>query len=146
ATEMSTYIVRQGDFLAQIAKDHGFHDPLTIWNAPENARLRQLRSDPNVLNPGDEIFIPDKQDKQLAVASGQRTTFQVGAGPRKLRIRVRNIDNDPLVGAICKLVVDGDAVVNGLKSPDALIERDMPPLNPNGPRPLQGRLDLLDPQ
>lgn len=141
----SRYIVRQGDFLAQIAKDHGFHDAMTIWNAPENARLRQDRRDPNVLTPGDEVFIPDKVDKTSSVASGRRTTFQLGAASTKLRIRVRTIDNEPLVGAICKLVVDGDAVVDGTKSPDGLIERAMPPLNPKGPRPLQGRLDLLDP-
>jgi putative peptidoglycan binding protein len=137
-------LVRQGDFLAQIAKDHGFHDPATIWNAPENAQLRQDRPDPNVLLPDDEIFIPDKIDKAVAVASGKRTTFQVGAPGTRLRLRVRSPDGLPLVGAICKVVVAQDAEVTGTND-QGVVDRAMPPLEPNVPRPIAGRLDILDP-
>lgn len=32
----------------------------TIWNAPQNAALRQRRKDPKLIQPGDQIFVPSK--------------------------------------------------------------------------------------
>ena len=51
---MSTrYVVKQGDYLAKIARAHGYTDYNALWNAPENQGLRAKRKSPNVLYPGD---------------------------------------------------------------------------------------------
>ena len=40
---MPEHIVRQGEHLARIARQHGFSDYQTIWDHPENAQLKQKR-------------------------------------------------------------------------------------------------------
>ena len=51
---MPQYTVRQGDSIASIAFDHGFRWE-TIWQHPNNAGIRELRENPYVLHPGDEL-------------------------------------------------------------------------------------------
>ncbi len=60
---MQPYVIKQGDFLAQLAYKFGF-DADAVWNDPKNADLRQLRSDPNILLPADVLYIPDQVDKK----------------------------------------------------------------------------------
>jgi len=40
---MPDYTVKQGDYLAKIAKNHGFSDYKTIWAHPQNAELKSKR-------------------------------------------------------------------------------------------------------
>ncbi|MFT3767392.1 MAG: hypothetical protein QM820_18220 [Minicystis sp.] len=46
---MKAYVVRQGDYLKQLAHALGF-DADAVWNDPKNAELSQRR-DPNLLHP-----------------------------------------------------------------------------------------------
>jgi hypothetical protein len=52
--------VKQGEHLFRIAYQYGFRNPFTIWNDPDNSDLRDLRSNPNVLFPGDQLATPDR--------------------------------------------------------------------------------------
>jgi len=74
---MSIHTVTQGDCLSSIAKLYGFFDYLTIWNRPENADLKRRRPDPNILVPGDRLFIPDKTQKVELGATDNRHVFVV---------------------------------------------------------------------
>ena len=56
---MPDYPVKQGDSLASIAFDHGLFWQ-SVWNHPNNARLKQQRGSPNILKPGDVVFVPDE--------------------------------------------------------------------------------------
>ena len=51
------YDVKSGDWLAKIAQDHGTTVG-AIWNHPDNAAHRTKRGSPDVLYPGDVLFIP----------------------------------------------------------------------------------------
>lgn len=56
---MSTdHTVRQGECINSLAERYGFF-PDTLWDAAENKDLRDLREDPNILQPGDVVYIPD---------------------------------------------------------------------------------------
>jgi len=68
-----THTVVQGDCIDKIAYEYGF-SPETIWNHPDNAKLRELR-DPNVLLPGDVVVIPDLRQKTVGSPTGQRNRF-----------------------------------------------------------------------
>jgi|HubBroStandDraft_2_1064218.scaffolds.fasta_scaffold91262_2 hypothetical protein len=55
---MQPYVIRKGDHLASLAYQFGF-DADTVWNDDSNSDLRQNRPDPNILNPGEVLYIPD---------------------------------------------------------------------------------------
>ena len=65
---MPTYTVVQGDCLASIAASHRFADWRTIYDHPKNAQFKKKRSNPNIIQPGDELFIPEKEAKQQTYA------------------------------------------------------------------------------
>jgi hypothetical protein len=91
------YTVRQGDYLAKIAHDHGFSKWQTIYNHPDNRAFRQKRPDPNVIFPGDQLIIPDKPRRYAAVANERERTFQVHRVGVDLRLVVKNgINDDPV--------------------------------------------------
>ncbi|MEM8577875.1 MAG: LysM peptidoglycan-binding domain-containing protein [Pseudomonadota bacterium] len=52
------HTVRRGDTLGKIAKKYGHASWKTIYDAPENAKFRKNRPDPNAIQPGDKITIP----------------------------------------------------------------------------------------
>ena len=54
---MQPYVVRQGDYLAQIAHRRGFSAE-EVWNHPLNAELRERRGSHDILHPGDILQVP----------------------------------------------------------------------------------------
>lgn len=68
------YIVRQGDFLARLADRYGF-DAEAVWSDDRNRALRELRADPDVLCPGDVLWIPEESEERLPLSLGQPNTF-----------------------------------------------------------------------
>ncbi len=101
------YTVEQGDHLSKIAKDNGFTDYTVIWDRPENADLKKLRKNPNVLLPGDSIYIPDMEQKQETGPTDKRHTFTVDKKTLKLRLVLEDIYEKPIAGASCALLVNG---------------------------------------
>ena len=68
------YTVRQGDYLSKISSENGFFDHTIIWNHPNNAELKEKRQNPSVLYPGDQLFIPDKNERFVRAPRTRRTT------------------------------------------------------------------------
>ena len=58
------YTVKQGDHLSSIANAFKFSTYQTIWDHPHNAALKAQRVNPNVLYPGDVLYIPDKDTNE----------------------------------------------------------------------------------
>jgi N-acetylmuramoyl-L-alanine amidase len=81
-----THIVQEGEHLSSIAKRFGFRNFETIWEHPNNAELRQLREDAHVLNPGDALFIPDRELKKEQRPTGKAHIFQIDESPLFLRL------------------------------------------------------------
>jgi hypothetical protein len=101
------HTVEQGDDLPGIAREYGFNDYQTIWNAPDNADLKQQRQNPNVLQPGDRVYIPDKKTNGKSVAVGAKHAFKLsGKGP-KLRLALVGPDGKPFAKQQVTLNVDG---------------------------------------
>lgn len=105
---MGSYTIKQGDHLAKVAKQFGFRHYETIWNAGENAKLREQRPDPNVLYPGDVLFIPEKKDRDEFRPTAKQHRFRVKISKIKLRIVVRDFDNLPLANTGCRLEIEGE--------------------------------------
>jgi len=107
-TIMAEYhTVEQGEYLGVIAKEYGFASYSTIWEHDNNAALRDLRKNPNILLPGDQVFIPDKQSKQAEIKTGKQTRFKVRQDKMLLRLVLEEVFGEPLANATCQVTVDG---------------------------------------
>ncbi len=107
---MSSYhTVEQGEYLALIARNNGFANSAIIWNHENNADLKALRENPNILLPGDQVFIPDKQTKQADLQGGRSTKFQVQVDKLLLRLKLAEQFGEPLANAKCVVRVDGNS-------------------------------------
>src|SRR5690348_9818041 len=120
---MSSYRVQQGDCLSNIAKRHGF-DWKTVWDHPQNERLREKRKDPNVLFPGDTIYIPDREVRWEQAKTTARHVFVVK--PPKANVRLRILEQGkPIAGAPFTLLVDGVEIKSGTTDGDGKLEAEV---------------------
>src|SRR5262250_3139096 len=100
------YIVQQGDYLSKIAKEHGFSDYRTIWNHPNNAGIKSKRKNPNVLFPGDHLFIPDRELGEESRSTDQRHRFKKRGPTLKLRLVLEDIYEKPIANAQCLIILE----------------------------------------
>jgi putative peptidoglycan binding protein/LysM domain-containing protein len=119
------YTVKQGDYLSKIAKQNGFPDFHTIWDHPNNAQLKQTRENPNVLFVGDQLFIPDKEQKQESGSTDKRHTFVVKRQTLKLRLVLEDIYEKPIANAQCALLVE-DKVFHLTADGKGKVEHEIP--------------------
>src|SRR2546423_13153193 len=119
------YNVKQGDCVSSIASDHGFF-PDTIWNHADNAELKRKRKDPNVLMTGDVLTIPDKEIKEASKPTEQEHKFRKKGVPEKLRLVIRNEDDQPRANLKYTLIIDG-ASFQGVTGGDGSIQQNIPP-------------------
>ena len=82
------HIVEEGEHLSGIASRFGFSSFLTIWDHAENAELKKLRKNPNVLFAGDRLFIPDRETKEEERPTDKKHSFVAARGELKLRVKV----------------------------------------------------------
>ena len=104
---MTPYIVRPGDYLAKLAFVVGF-DADEVWNDPKNADLKALRPDPNILAPGDILYVPEKkQEEGLPIQKG--TDNDYSAPVPKVEVVLVFMSNDqPLANEPCEVLgLDG---------------------------------------
>ncbi|MHB9060825.1 MAG: peptidoglycan-binding protein [Desulfobacteria bacterium] len=101
------YEVQAGECLNVIADRFGFF-PKTLWDHPKNAALKSGRKDPNVLLPGDRVFIPEKALREESAATGQRQRFRRKGVPSKMKIRLQRCGTaEPYANKRYVLNVDG---------------------------------------
>jgi putative peptidoglycan binding protein len=123
---MSTnHTVAQGEHLTGIAEKYGFRDFRTIWDHPDNAKLKGERVNPHVLHPGDTLVIPEKMKKNLSGATDKEHRFRVTSKPLMLRIALKDFDNEPIANMPCVLTVAG-TTYNLTSAADGIIETRIP--------------------
>ena len=121
---MAKHIVKQGQCLENISLEKGFFWQ-TLWNHSENAQLKRIREDPNVLLPGDEIFIPDKRKKTETVATDQRHRFRRKGVPSEFCVVVKH-HRKLITDSPYRLDVDG-SLFTGRTNQQGKIKIRIPP-------------------
>jgi hypothetical protein len=118
--------VVQGEYLFGIAKKYGFPDWKKIWDHGQNAELKELRKNPNVLFPGDEVFIPDPELREEDRPTDNLHTFVAPAEKLMLRVVLTRVYGEPYKGAPCVLIANADRkelTADG----DGMIEQEIKP-------------------
>ncbi len=118
------HTVKQGECLSSIAVKYG-HLPDKIWDDSKHAKLKEKRKDPNVLYPGDVIFVPDKVEKEESGGTKQRHRFRKKGVPAKLRLQLMD-DDEPRANENYILEIDGNQNL-GTTDGDGKLEHKIPP-------------------
>src|SRR5687767_2674498 len=118
------YEVQQGECMNSISQAHGFFWK-TLWNHPENAELKQARKDPDVLQPGDRVHIPEFTQREESCATEKLHKFRKKGTPAKLRMQIL-VGDKPRANEKYKLIIDGKEE-KGTLDGDGKLEAWIPP-------------------
>jgi N-acetylmuramoyl-L-alanine amidase len=122
---MPNHVVKQGECLWRIATQYGFRDYRTIYNDPKNAALRKKRPNPNLLFPGDVVFVPDKLSKREPSETTMLHRFELVGPSRVLRIVVEDLDGKKMTATPYEIQIEGK-LETGVTGADGLIEKAIP--------------------
>lgn len=100
--------VKQGECIASIAFEHGFH-PDTLWDHADNASLRSQRDSGYVLLEGDLVHVPDLRLREVQAATGRVHRFRRRGVPEKLKIQLLDVDR-PRANLAYVLEMDGKRI------------------------------------
>jgi Putative peptidoglycan binding domain len=120
------YRAAQGECLSSIAGKYRFADWRTIYNHPQNTGLRQKRPNPNIIYPGDEIWIPDLDPGEKSAPTDLKHRYVLKKEEQvRIRIRVQDQRGLPFAGKQYTLEIE-DSTYEGTTGPDGLIEAEIP--------------------
>lgn len=122
---MAFHTVRQGECLSRIALRYGFTDWRVVYDHAENAEFRRKRPDPNIIYPGDRLFVPDRQPKSEPCATGRLHRFQLSVPKKLLRLAVEDLAGERRANAPYVLVVEG-TTYEGTTDADGVVEQTVP--------------------
>ncbi|MEM7199358.1 MAG: peptidoglycan-binding domain-containing protein [Planctomycetota bacterium] len=140
----------EGDSIPSIAVRYGFF-PETVWQHPENADLRELRGDPNILSAGDEVFIPAKRRGMATGSTEKRHRFVKKGVPARLRLQL--LDDDEPRSHLRYVMELGGVLHEGETDDDGYLQVVIPPEARSGELRIEGedpipldvsRLDPVD--
>jgi N-acetylmuramoyl-L-alanine amidase len=117
--------VKQGDCISSIAEKYGLFWE-KVWNHSNNAELKDKRKDPNVLYPGDVVFVPDKEDKEESCSTEQRHRFRAKGVPALVRLVLVDDESEPRKDEPYILEIDGE-LYSGTTDNDGKIEHRIRP-------------------
>lgn len=115
--------VKRGDCLSSIAAEAGFRWRY-LWDLPENAHLRE-RGDPNVLFPGDEVFVPARRRREESAGTDDHHRYRRKDVPLLLRLELREGDA-VRAHESCVLEIEGRQLEDSTDG-DGYVEFRVPP-------------------
>ena len=122
---MPRHTVKQGECLMGIALRHGFQDWKRIYEHPENAALRRKRPHPHILHPGDDLFIPEREVKELGASTGKAHVFKMKQPVRELCLTLKDAAGRPLVNEPYTLEF-GSELIEGATDGEGLLQEVLP--------------------
>ncbi len=121
----TNYTVTQGDCLSSIAERWGFPDYQSIYLDPANADFRAKRPNPNIIFPGDNLYIPELEIKDLPCATDQRHRFVISQPKVLLRLCLLDDLHQPYGNKRYELKV-GSKAYEGSTDGGGMLEQRIP--------------------
>jgi len=122
---MPNYSVQQGDTLAKIAERASLASWKRIYDHANNAEFRQNRPDPNLIYPGDVVYVPDREDRDESSSTDANHQFLYKRPKQVLRVAVEDMDGKRLASQPYQLWVDGEQST-GSTDGEGIIEKEIP--------------------
>ncbi len=97
-----------------------------IWDHPQNKALSDLRKSPNILYPGDELFIPEIELRYEDCPTETLTQFKWHSAQNKLHLVLRDEWDKPLKNISYTLHIRGRSPIEKKTGSDGLIEAEVP--------------------
>jgi hypothetical protein len=91
------YVVRQGDYLTAVAHRHDTTVD-EIWGLPENAKLVANRPNPEILAPGDLLYLPSPNPRWQSLTVGATNVLNASVPVVTLRVVLVDAEGSPLAG------------------------------------------------
>ncbi len=120
---MPQHTVSLGESVSKIAADNKLADYREIWNHPSNRSFANGR-DPNLLYPGDELFVPEQRQKDLIASTGMTHQFRKKVPRNRIRLQMLDGNMNPIAEADYTLTV-GDDTYTGKTDDEGRIMKDM---------------------
>jgi hypothetical protein len=138
---MPDHTVVQGDHLSAIAEKYGFRLVSTIWDHPKNAALKAKRKNPNILLPGDVLFIPEIQVKAASGGTTAIHKFKAAKEKLKLKLLLLDVNDKPRGGLECGLTIENAATTEKTGG-DGSILKEIPKNAQVGRLVLPGEMEI----
>ncbi len=119
------YTVQQGECLSSIAKQYGFPDYATLYRHPENAAFRKKRPNPNIICPGDTLFIPELNVQEVPCATDQQHQFVLNQKGVYLRLCLWDDLHQPFQNTKYRLRVESVDYAGATDS-TGMLEQEIP--------------------
>jgi len=103
-------LVQPGDTALRIAARHGFRRLASVWLRAENDALRALRRSPDVLAPGDELFVPDLEPRLEGADTTKKHVYLAPRPQERLRARFEWSDRTPMSARAFTLELEGTPI------------------------------------
>lgn len=129
------YTVGLGDSIPSLAHDNG-HFWETLWDHSENAELKAKRKNPNILFPGDEVYIPPIRVQDHKGSTDTRHKFVRKGIPAKLKMQLFLL-GEPRRNEPYTLILD-DEIIHGTTDGDGNLEHFIKPNSKGGILRLNG--------
>lgn len=113
-----------------------------VWDHAENADLKRLRKEPNILHEGDKVYIPEYDDGAESIATEKEHRFRVTNTPAVLRVRMLKA-GAPIKNTEYAITIDGEQRT-GKTNGDGDIEEPIAPDAALAQVKLKGMVDVFD--
>lgn len=117
----TTHTVTQGETLTRIAKQYGFSSWQKIYNHSDNTEFRALRSNPDIIYPGDTIVIPDPEQKPRRFKTNKPRTFRLSIPKEELTLKLQDDLGKPLTNIRAALNIGGKTIQKNTDSNGELL-------------------------
>lgn len=121
---MPVHKVAQGECISSLACRFGL-TPAEIFDHPANAKLRAKRKNPDLLFPGDDVYLPDPERREEVCQTGRSHRFVVQPLLVEIRVVLQDIHGDPYPNR--KFTLTGEGVqLSGKTDGSGLVQARVP--------------------
>lgn len=122
--------VQQGETVSSIARKYGFPDWESLYNHPDNADLKDLRPNPDLIYPKDKVVIPERNVAQFKAKLNEKQTFRSKAKRNTIKLKVGAIGGSLWANRKVELKID-EEIIESTTDDDGVAEFKLPKRHSN---------------